>query len=65
MFSLANFSAKCSKKMPTLTSYTLYSLSSKSLFSHEKATMELGYYPRHITRTVEDTINWCKKTEKI
>lgn len=43
--------------MPTLTSYALYTISSNSLFSHEKATKELGYFPRHIAQTMQDTIN--------
>lgn len=62
---LSNFMAKRAKKSPTLTSYALYSLASNSLFSHEKANAELGYHPRHITRTIEDTLNWYKEIEKI
>lgn len=62
---LANFIAKRSDKMPTLTSYALYSLASNSLFSHERATRELDFYPRHIAITIEDTVNWFKKIGEI
>lgn len=53
------------RKVPTLTSYSLYTLSSNSLFSHEKATRELGYHPRHIARTIEDTIEWFKEIGRL
>lgn len=62
---LATFIAKRSKKKPTLTSYALYSLSSNSLFSHEKATEQLDFHPRHIARTIKDTINWYKKIGRL
>lgn len=62
---LSNFMAKRAKKSPTLTSYALYSLASNSLFSHEKANDKLDYYPRHITRTIEDTLNWYKEIGKL
>lgn len=56
---------KLSKKTPTLTSYALYTISSNSLFSHEKAREDLGYQPRHLARTLEDTIKWYEKIEKL
>lgn len=62
---LVSFIAKRSNKIPTLTSYALYSLASNSLFSHEKATKELEFYPRHIAITIEDTVNWFKKIGEI
>lgn len=56
---------RLSKKTPTLTSYALYTISSNSLFSHEKAREDLGYKPRHLARTLEDTIAWYEKIEKL
>ncbi len=40
---------------PLYTSYSLYTLTSNGLFCHEKATQELGYSPRPLIKTVEDT----------
>lgn len=60
-----NFFSKRLNKMPTLTSYALYTISSNSLFSHEKATKELGYFPRHIARTMKDTIEWYEQIGKL
>lgn len=58
---LARFISKKLHKPPTLTSYALYTLSSNSLFSHEKATKELGYQPRPVSQTIRDTIEWYKR----
>lgn len=60
-----NFFSKRLNKMPTLTSYALYTISSNSLFSHEKATQELGYFPRHIARTLQETIEWYEQIGKL
>lgn len=62
---LSGFLAKRSKKKPTLTAYALYTLSSNSLFSHDKAHRDLGFYPRHVTKTIGDTIAWYQKIEQI
>lgn len=56
---------KFSNKIPTLTSYALYTISSNSLFSHEKAREQLDYKPRHIVRTLKDTLIWYKKIKKL
>ena len=40
---------------PLYTSYSLYTLTSNGLFCHDKATEELGYQPRPLIETVEDT----------
>ena len=32
-----------------------------SFFSHEKATRELGYHPRSIEETVEETVRWLRQ----
>lgn len=47
----------CSKitgKRPLYTRYSLHTISNKVLFSHDKATRELGYSPRDIKETVYD-----------
>ncbi len=46
------------KQRPLYTAYSLYTLSSNSRFSHDKATRELGYSPRDLLLTVRDTVRW-------
>lgn len=58
---ILGFFSKILGKVPTLTSYALYTISSNSFFSHEKATEELDYYPRHIARTMKKTIECYKQ----
>lgn len=46
------------KRRPLYTRYSLYTLSGNSKFSHDKATAELGYRPRDLFRTIQDTVSW-------
>lgn len=52
--------ARFRKTEPLLTSYSIYTLQSNSLFSHEKATRELGYSPRPLKETLADTVHWLQ-----
>jgi dihydroflavonol-4-reductase len=54
---------KILKQRPLYTRYSLYALESNSLFSHKKATKELGYKPRPIEDTVADTYKWLKEVQ--
>lgn len=58
---LMEFIAKCKKKRPLYTKYSLYTLSSNDKFSHDKASRELGYRPRDLYETIRDTIAWLKR----
>lgn len=49
------------KKTPTLTKYTLYTLNSNSNISCEKAKKELFYSPMPIEESIKDTIFWIEK----
>lgn len=49
---------KVTKKRPLFTRYSLHTMESNGRFSHDKATMELGYSPRDMMDTVSDTINY-------
>ena len=62
---LAEIYYKLLKQPPLYTSYSLYTLGSNSNFSHEKATKELGYNPRDIRITLEDTVKFLKDNKKI
>lgn len=52
---------KLRKQTPMFTTYSLYTLESNGNFSHEKASVELGYTPRPIEETIADTIEFLKE----
>src|SRR5699024_12108136 len=52
---LVSFFSNLLGKVPTLTSYALYTISINSLFSHEKSTKQLQYYPLNIFLTMNET----------
>lgn len=52
------WAGKVTKKCPLFTRYSLHTMESNGRFSHDKATMELGYSPRDMMDTVSDTINY-------
>ena len=45
-------------KTSLFTKYSLYTLSSNSNFSNEKAKRDLGFVTRDITDTVRDMVMW-------
>ncbi len=47
-------------KAPLVTKYSLYTLHSHAAFSHEKASRELGFWPRDIWDTLTDTLHWLQ-----
>ncbi len=57
---LFGFIARLTHTRPLFTPYSLFTLESNSRFTHDKATMELGYHPRDIRSTIGDTITWLR-----
>ena len=53
------------KQPPLYTKYSLYTLSSNSHFSNQKAKRELNYHNRNIAQTLRDTITWLKEHNRI
>lgn len=53
------------KQPPLYTKYSLYTLESNANFSHAKASRELGYSPRQIQTTIDDTVKWLKQADRI
>jgi dihydroflavonol-4-reductase len=53
--------AKRKKERPLYTSYSLHTLASNDKFSHDRATRELGYYPRDLYVTIRDTVAWLRE----
>ncbi len=50
-------------RRPLFTRYSLYTMASNARFSHDKATMRLGYSPRDIQETVRDTVRYLRTGE--
>lgn len=57
---MIQFYAKKKNERPLYTEYSLYTLQSNDKFSHQKATRELQYFPRDLSDTIKDTIDWYK-----
>jgi dihydroflavonol-4-reductase len=64
-FGLASFAARftpfyyrLTRQKARFTPYALETVNSNSHISHEKACRELGYQPRPLLTSVEDTIRW-------
>ena len=62
---LAEAYYKILKQPPLYTSYSLYTLASKTHFSHEKATNELGYQTRPLEETLADTVAWLRQIGRV
>ncbi len=62
---IAELYYKILKQPPLYTSYSIYTLSTNSHFSHERATKELDYNPRDMRKTLKDTVEWLKKIGRI
>jgi len=43
---------------PRFTSYSLATIASNSVISHAKARLELGYLPRPLRESLQDTVKW-------
>lgn len=56
---------KLRRQPPLYTRYSLYTLESNALFTHEKAAAALGYHPRDLRETLQDTVNWLRANHRI
>lgn len=56
---------KIRKEPPLYTRYSLYTLTSNSNFSNEKAKRELGYKNRSMEETIADTVKWLRENNKM
>ena len=57
---LAELYYKILRQPPLYTAYSIYTLGSNAMFSHAKATAQLGYEPRDLRQTIADTVTWLK-----
>ena len=56
---------KLRKEPPLYTRYSLYTLTSNSNFSNEKAKKELGFKNRSMEETINDTVKWLRQNKTI
>lgn len=56
---------KILKQPPLFTSYSIYTLNTNALYSHEKATSELGYTTRDMRESLQETVDWLKEKQRI
>ena len=61
---LAEVYYRLSHQKPIFTRYSVETLRSNSLISSRKATEELGYQPRPVAATIEDTVAWWKQNRE-
>lgn len=61
---LAELYYRIRRTKPLYTLYSLYTITSNSNFSHEKADRELGYEVRPMRETLTDTVEWLKKNQR-
>lgn len=62
---LSEYLAKKRGRKPLFTSYSLRVLRENARFSHDKATSELGYRPRELYETLQDTAEWLRETGEL
>ncbi|OQB24993.1 MAG: 3 beta-hydroxysteroid dehydrogenase/Delta 5--_4-isomerase [Firmicutes bacterium ADurb.Bin182] len=62
---LAELYYKILRRPPLYTAYSVYTVGSNSLFSHEKASKELGYKTRDMKQTLADTVKYLCDNKKI
>ncbi len=53
------------KKKPKFTPYSIETVRSNSFFSNAKARKELGYTPRSIKQSVEDSLRWFMEHSRL
>lgn len=61
---LAEMYYSLTKQKPLLTAYSIHTLSSNSLTSHDKASRELGYTARPVRESIVDTVRWLGQVAK-
>lgn len=61
----AEHAARRKHKKPLFTHYALRVVLENAHFSHDKASRELGYSPRSLSDTLEDTVRWLRETGEI
>jgi len=53
------------RQPPLFTAYSIFTLRTNALFSHQRATDTLGYTTRDMRQTLRDTVSWLKEEGRI
>jgi dihydroflavonol-4-reductase len=53
------------RKKPRITPYSLETLASNSVITHEKASQELGYQPRSLRESLADAVQWFLENKRL
>lgn len=61
----SEWQARRKHRKPLFTGYSLRVLRSNDKFSHGKASLELGYAPRDLYDTLQDTVRWLRASGEI
>ena len=56
---------KLANKTPRFTTYSINTLRGNSYISSNKASRELGYNPRPVKKSIEDTFKWFEENKLI
>ncbi len=65
MGKLSDLSERITKKPARMTSFAIYSLIRNNVFDCSKAERELGFKTRPFAESIEDTLLWLKRENKI
>jgi dihydroflavonol-4-reductase len=57
------WAARIARRRPLITPYSLATVFSNSVVSFRKAAQELGYQPRALQETIEDTVRWWRERQ--
>jgi dihydroflavonol-4-reductase len=53
------------RKKPRITPYSIETLASNSVITHEKASQELGYQPRSLRESLADAVQWFLENKRL
>lgn len=62
---MAELYYKILKQPPLFTRYSIFTLGTDNRYSHDKAKRDLGYEPREMKETLQDTCRWIKESGRI
>jgi dihydroflavonol-4-reductase len=62
---LATAAARFRKRRPLFTSFSIRTLREADQVSHDKATRDLGYQPRPLPDSIEDTLKWFHEAGRL
>lgn len=62
---MAELYYKILKQPPLFTRYSIFTLGTNNRYSHDKAKKDLGYEPREMKETLQDTCRWLQESGRV